>query len=128
MSNRTLEEEYNYIKAQFIELSKAIHLGYNTHDPLFTVAADAVRSVFNVEPINNGARRSTLENRATQALIGIMKTQTDILDSHLAKLIGKKEQSIVYRSYEQHCNAYATEEKYRIRFNQALYNYFTNTL
>ena len=123
MSNRTIEEEYNFIKAEFISLSRSIHLGYNTYDPEFQLAADAVRSVFNVEPINNGARRSTLENRATQALIGIMKTQTDILDSHLAKLIGKKEQSSVYRSYEQHCNAYQTEEKYRIRLNQALYNY-----
>lgn len=124
----TAEQHYTEAKANFIAASQALHLAYDTYDPEFQLAADAVRSVFNVEPINNGARRSTLENRATQALIGIMKTQTDILDSHLAKLIGKKEQSSVYRSYEQHCNAYATEEKYRIRFNQALYNYFTNTL
>ena len=119
----TAEQHYTEAKANFIAASQALHLAHDTYDPEFQLAADAVRSVFNVEPINNGARRSTLENRATQALIGIMKTQTDILDSHLAKLIGKKEQSSVYRSYEQHCNAYQTEEKYRIRFNQALYNY-----
>ena len=124
----TAEQHYTESKANFIAASKALHLAHDTYDPEFQLAADAVRSVFNVEPINNGARRSTLENRATQALIGIMKTQTDILDSHLSKLIGKKEQSSVYRSYDQHCNAYQTEEKYRIRFNQALYNYFTNTL
>ncbi|PWR46454.1 hypothetical protein DK295_15285, partial [Listeria monocytogenes] len=84
----TAEQHYTEAKANFIAASQALHLAHDTYDPEFQLAADAVRSVINVEPINNGARRSTLENRATQALIGIMKTQTDILDSHLAKLNG----------------------------------------
>ena len=119
----TAEQHYTITKANFIAASKALHLAHNPYDSQLQLAADAVREVFKVEPIHAGAKRSTLESRATQALIAIMKSQTDILDTHLAKLLGKKDNTSIYRSYQQHCNAYATESKYRIRFNQALYNY-----
>jgi hypothetical protein len=63
----TIEQQYNAIKAEFISLSKSIHLGYNTYDPLFTVAADAVREVFKAEPIAQGARRKAY-NRTNNRL------------------------------------------------------------
>lgn len=119
----TAEQHYTITKANFIAASKALHLAHNPYDSQLQLAADAVREVFKVEPIHAGLKRSTLESRATQALIAIMKSQTDILDTHLAKLLGKKDNTSIYRSHQQHCNAYATESKYRIRFNQALYNY-----
>ena len=85
----TLEQQYEAIKAEFIILSKAIHLGYNTYDPQFQLAADCVREVFKAEPIHNGRRRSTIANQSTQALTAIMKSQTDINDAELARMLLK---------------------------------------
>lgn len=118
------EQEYELVKAKFIELSKQVHLRYDTYEPEFQLAADAVRSVFNVEPIHHGTKRMTIESRATMALIGIMKSQTDINDSHLSKLLGgTKNNTSVYKNIQRHKEAYEKEPKYRQRYNQSLVNY-----
>lgn len=113
MSNRTIEEEYNHIKAQFISLSRSIHLGYNTYDPLFTIAADAVRSVTKCEPIHNGSRRSQQENASTQMLIGYMMEHTDITRSKLAEMMQKCDHSNIYYNLKKHHNLIKTSDEYR---------------
>lgn len=109
---RTIEEEYNYIKAEFITLSKAIHLGYNTYDPLFTIAADAVREVFKAEPVAEGRRRTTEENTAAVALTAIMRDLTDITDTKLAKMLLKKCHSAVGSNMRKHWELAATNKHY----------------
>ena len=118
MSNRTLEEEYNYIKAEFITLSRSIHLGYNTYDPLFTVAADAVRQVFKAEPVAEGRRRTTEENTAAVALTAIMKDITDITDTKLAKMLLKKCHSAVGSNMRKHWDLAATNKQYCSRWTK----------
>ena len=117
---KTLEQEYEYIKAQFIELSKAIHLGYNTYDPLFTIAADAVREAFNAEPIAAGQRRSQEHGNSSHALTAIMKQCSDINNNQLYKMMLKKNHQNVANSIKQHQALFDTCEYYRAKFNKAL--------
>lgn len=117
---RTIEEEYNYIKAQFIELSRSIHLGYNTYDPLFTIAADAVRAAFNAEPIAAGQRRSQEHGNASHALIAIMRECSDISCERLYKMMLKKSHQTVIHNYKQHRALYETCEYYRAKYDKAL--------
>jgi len=117
---RTLEQEYQYIKAQFISLSRSIHLGYNTYDPLFTVAADAVRSVCKVEPIHNGNRRDTESNTAAQMLVGYMITNTTISRAKLAEMMGKKSHSTVYHNLKEHYAKMQTSKGYADMFNKVV--------
>lgn len=119
----TIEQQYEAIKAEFINLSKAIHLAYNTYNPQFELAADCVRAVFRAEPIHNGRRRSTIENQATQALTAIMKSQTDINDAELARMLLKKDHSVVAHNMKQHNNLHEVDEHYRNRYNSALIKY-----
>ena len=120
MSNRTIEQEYNYIKAEFISLSRSIHLGYNTHDPLFTVAADAVRQVFKAEPVAEGRRRTTEENTAAVALTAIIKDMTDITDTKLAKMLLKKCHSAVGSNMRKHWDLYETNPYYMANWIEVL--------
>jgi len=120
MSNRTIEQEYNYIKAEFISLSRSIHLGYNTYDPLFTVAADAVRQVFKAEPVAEGRRRTTEENTAAVALTAIMKDITDITDTKLAKMLLKKCHSAVGSNMRKHWDLYETNPYYMAKWIEVL--------
>jgi hypothetical protein len=120
MSNRTIEQEYTYIKAKFISLSRSIHLGYNTYDPLFTIAADAVRQAFNAEPIAEGQRRSQEHGNASHALIAIMRENTDISCERLYKMMLKKSHQTVIHNYKQHKALYQTCEYYRAKYDKAL--------
>lgn len=127
--SKTLEQEYELAKANFINLSRQVHLRYDTYEPEFQLAADAARGVFNVEPIHHGTKRMTIESRATMALIGIMKSQTDINDSHLSKLLGgTKNNTSVYKNIKRHKEAYEKEPKYRQRYNQSLVNYIEKSV
>jgi hypothetical protein len=117
---RTLEQEYEYIKAQFISLSRSIHLGYNTYDPLFTVAADAVRQSFNAEPIAEGQRRSQEHGHSSHALIAIMRENSDIPNNQLYKMMLKKSHQTVAHNYRQHQALYKTCEYYRAKYDKAL--------
>ena len=117
---RTIEEEYNYIKAEFISLSRSIHLGCNTYDPLFTVAADAVRQVFKAEPVAEGRRRTTEENTAAVALTAIMKDITDITDTKLAKMLLKKCHSAVGSNMRKHWDLYETNPYYMAKWIEVL--------
>jgi len=117
---RTIEQEYTYIKAQFIELSKAIHLGYNTYDPLFTVAADAVRSVCKVEPISEGARRKNDEYEASVILVAIMINQTNITHTLLSKMMLKKAHGKIGRDMSYHWTNYDLTESYTNKYDKAL--------
>lgn len=119
----TLEQTYQAIRAEFIQLSKAIHLGYSTYDPQFQIAADCVRSVFHAEPVHKGRRRKTTENQSTQALTAIMKSQTDINDAELARMLLKKDHSAVSHNMKQHNNLHEVDEHYRNRYNSALIKY-----
>ena len=120
MSNRTLEEEYNYIKAEFISLSRSIHLGYNTYDPLFTVAADAVRSVCKVEPISEGARRKNDEYEASVILVAIMINQTNITHTLLSKMMLKKSHGKIGRDMSYHWLHYGNVISYTEKYDKAL--------
>lgn len=117
---RTIEEEYIFIKAQFIELSKAIHLGYNTYDPLFTVAADAVRSVCKVEPISEGARRKNDEYEASVILVAIMINQTNITHTLLSKMMLKKAHGKIGRDMSYHWGKYKIDKDYTRNFKKSL--------
>ena len=119
----TLEQHYNAIKAEFIELSKSLHLAYKTYDPQFQLAADCVRQVFRAEPVHKGRRRTTIENQATQALTAIMKSQTDINDAELSRMLFKKDHSAVSHNMKQHNNLHEVDEHYRNRYNAALIKY-----
>ena len=120
MSNRTLEEEYNYIKAEFISLSRSIHLGYNTYDPLFTVAADAVRSVCKVEPISEGARRNNDEYEASVILVAIMINQTNITHTLLSKMMLKKSHGKIGRDMSYHWLHYGNVISYTEKWIEVL--------
>lgn len=120
MSNRTLEQEYNYIKAQFISLSRSTHLGYNTYDPLFTVAADAVRSVCKAEPVSDGPRRKNTDYEASVILVAIMKTQTNITDTLLAKMMLKKSHGKIGRDMSYHWSNYGVNKEYNEKYDKAL--------
>lgn len=117
---RTIEEEYIFIKSQFVELSRSIHLGYNTYDPLFTVAADAVRSATKAEPIHNGNRRDTESNTAAQMLVGYMITNTTISRAKLAEMMGKKSHSTVYHNLKEHYAKMQTNKEYADMFNKVV--------
>lgn len=117
---RTIEQEYNYIKAQFVELSKAIHLGYNTYDPLFTIAADAVRSVCKAEPIEGGARRKNDDYEASVILTAIMKTETKITDTLLSKMMLKKAHGNVGRNMTYHWLHYGLDVEYTGKYDEVL--------
>jgi len=117
---RTLEQEYNYIKSQFISLSRSIHLGYNTYDPLFTVAADAVRATTKSEPIHNGNRRDTESNTAAQMLVGYMITNTTISRAKLAEMMGKKSHSTVYHNLKEHYAKMQTNKEYDDMYNKVV--------
>lgn len=117
---RTLEEEYNYIKAEFITLSRSIHLGYNTYDPLFTVAADAVRSVCKVEPISEGARRKNNEYEASVILVAIMINQTNITHTLLSKMMLKKAHGKIGRDMSYHWLYYGNVISYTDKYDKAL--------
>lgn len=119
----TIEQQYEAIKAEFVQLSKAIHLGYSTYDPHFQLAADCVRAIFRAEPVRKGRRRSTIENQSTQALTAIMKSQTDINDAELARMLLKKYHSAVSHNMKQHNNLHEVDEHYRNRYNSALIKY-----
>lgn len=116
----TLEQTYQAIRAEFIELSRAIHLGYNTYDPLFTIAADAVREAFNAEPVHAGQRRSQEHGHSSHALIAIMKECSDIPNNQLYKMMLKKSHQTVSHNYNQHQALFKTCEYYRAKFNKAL--------
>lgn len=116
----TLEQSYQAIRAEFIQLSKAIHLGYNTYDPLFTVAADAVRSVFKAEPIAEGRRRTTEENTAAVALTAIMRDCSDVTNTKLAKMLLKKCHSAVGFNMRKHWQLYETNHYYMAKWIEAL--------
>ena len=120
MSNRTLEEEYNYIKAEFISLSRSIHLGYNTYDPLFTVAADAVRSVCKVEPISEGARRNNDEYEASVILVAIMINQTNITHTLLSKMMLKKAHGKIGRDMSYHWGKVILDKAYKSKYEKVL--------
>lgn len=117
---RTIEQEYEYTKANFIELSRAIHLGYNTYDPLFTIAADAVRSVTKCEPIAEGARRNNDEYEASVILTAIMKTETNITDTLLSKMMLKKAHGNVGRNMKYHWLNYGSVVEYSKKFDRVL--------
>lgn len=116
----TLEQSYQAIRAEFIELSRAIHLGYNTYDPLFTIAADAVLSVCKVEPVSDGPRRKNTDYEASVILVAIMKTQTNITDTLLAKMMLKKSHGKVGRDMGYHWLNYGVNKEYTEKYYKAL--------
>ena len=117
---RTIEEEYQYIKSQFISLSRSIHLGYNTYDPLFTVAADAVRQVCKVEPISEGARRKNDEYEASVILVAIMINQTNITHTLLSKMMLKKSHGKIGRDMGYHWANYDFNKAYTEKYDKVL--------
>jgi hypothetical protein len=121
--NMTLEQSYEAIKAEFVQLSKAIHLGYNTYEPNFIIAADCVRKHFNDEPISKGNKRTRNENQASMALINIIKQKTDITISALYKLMLKNNNNIIYYYINQHKKIYKISISYRNKYNNALKEY-----
>ena len=121
-------EQYEAVKAKFIEASRKVHLDDNQYEPHFIIAADCVRKVFKVEPVHNGYRRGTLENQSTQCLTAIMKSQTDIIDGQLAKLLQKCDHSSVIYNMKKHYAWYDTDEHYRNRYNQVLANFIAERL
>ena len=119
----TIEEQYEAIKAEFVQLLKAIHLGYNTYEPNFIIASDCVRKYFNEEPISKGNKRTRSENQASMALINIMKQKTDITISYLFKLMLKNNNNIIYYYINQHKKIYKISKTYSDKFNNALKEY-----
>ena len=117
---RTIEEEYIFIKAQFLELSRSIHLGYNTYDPLFTVAADAVRQLCKVEPISEGARRKNDEYEASVILVAIMINQTNITHTLLSKMMLKKAHGKIGRDMGYHWLHYGNVISYTEKYDKVL--------
>lgn len=116
----TLEQSYQAIRAEFIELSKAIHLGYNTYDPLFTIAADAVRSVCKAEPIEGGARRKNDEYEASVILTAIMINETLITHTLLSQMMLKKAHGNVGRNMTYHWLRYGLDVEYTGKYDKAL--------
>ena len=116
----TLEQTYEATRSQFISLSRSIHLGYNTYDPLFTIAADAVRSATKAEPIHNGNRRDTESNTAAQMLVGYMITNTIISRAKLAEMMGKKSHSTVYHNLKEHYAKMQISKEYADMFNKVV--------
>lgn len=116
----TLEQHYQATRAEFISLSRSIHLGYNTYDPLFTVAADAVRSVCKVEPISDGARRKNDEYEASVILVAIMINQTNITHTLLSKMMLKKSHGKIGRDMGYHWGNYDFNEAYTEKYDKAL--------
>lgn len=121
----TTEQHYEQAKAEFIAASKAMHLQYDIYEPYFVLAADCVRKVFKVEPVHNGKRRSTLENQSSQCLTAIMKSQTDIQNGELSRLLLKCDHSSVVHNMSRHDDWYKTDEHYRNRYNQVLANFIS---
>lgn len=115
----TLEERYEKAKEEFISISKELHLQKKTYEPIFQIAADSVRSVFNAEPICSGSRRSKNENNASTALIVIMRLETDITSVILSGLMLKKSTQIVTNNQKSHYKLYS-DKTYRQKFNKAL--------
>lgn len=117
---RTIEQEYEYIRSQFIQLSRSIHLGYNTYDPLFTVAADAVRQVCKCEPISEGARRKNSDYEASVILVAIMINETKITHTFLSKMMLKKAHGKIGRDMSYHWLHYGTVKEYTEKYDKAL--------
>lgn len=117
---RTIEQEYDYTRSQFIQLSKAIHLGYNTYDPLFTIAADAVRIVCKAEPISEGARRKNSDYEASVILVAIMINETMITHTLLSKMMLKKAHGKIGRDMSYHWLYYGTVKEYTEKYDKAL--------
>ena len=116
----TLEQHYQAIRAEFIFLSRSIHLGYNTYDPLFTVAADAVRQVCKVEPISEGARRKNDEYEASVILVAIMINQTNITHTLLSKMMLKKAHGKIGRDMGYHWLHYGNVISYTEKYDKVL--------
>ena len=116
----TAEQHYTEAKANFIAASKALHLAHDTYDPLFTVAADAVRQVFKAEPVAEGRRRTTEQNTAAVALTAIMKDVTDITDTKLAQMLLKKCHSAVGSNMRKHWDLYETNPYYMAKWIEVL--------
>lgn len=114
------EQHYTITKANFIAASKALHLAYDTYDPQFQFAADAVRQVFKAEPVADGRRRTTEENTAAVALTAIMRELTDITDTRLAKMLLKKFHSAVGSNMRKHWELAATNKHYCKRWASVL--------
>lgn len=117
---RTIEQTYEAIRAEFISLSRSIHLGYNTYDPLFTVAADAVRQVCKVEPISEGSRRKNDEYEASVILVAIMINQTNITHTLLSKMMLKKAHGKIGRDMGYHWLHYGNVISYTEKYDKAL--------
>lgn len=117
---RTIEEEYIFIKAQFISLSRSIHLGYNTYDPQFQLAADAVRQVCKAEPISEGARRKNDEYEASVILVAIMINQTNITHTLLSKMMLKKAHGKIGRDMGYHWLHYGNVISYTEKYDKVL--------
>ena len=110
----------NYLKKKPLAGLSVTDNLYNTYDPLFTVAADAVRQVFKAEPVAEGRRRTTEENTAAVALTAIMKDITDITDTKLAQMLLKKCHSAVGSNMRKHWDLYETNPYYMAKWIEVL--------
>ena len=111
-------EQYEAIKAKFILASRKVHLGSNTYDPLFTIAADAVRQVCKVEPISEGARRKNIEYEASVILVAVMIDQTNITHTLLVKMMLKKAHGKIGRDMSYHWLNYEVSKDYTEKYNK----------